>query len=160
MARRKWSMKSSNINQCASKIQALLLSVSFGCCPEMPGSWWVMNCEAGSFSTRHSSIINLMLYKPSGREAGEGQRIVKEVIDCAMVHLEVKLVNYQNLRFERKQWSCLKTGQMKNILCSPFICGRPVHQLLVSSCWPSHAQATPAAIKTPPHPTPHAVTTV
>lgn len=95
-------MKSSNINQHVSKMQALILSVSFGCCTEMPEELMSYEVWSRILFYKHTSIINLRLYNQSGAEAGEGQLIVKEVIECAMGHLEVKLVSYQNLRLESK----------------------------------------------------------
>lgn len=95
-------MKFPTINQHISKIQALILSVSFGCCVEMPGELMSYELWSRILFYKHSSMINLRLQNQSTVVAGEGQLIVKEVIECAMVHLEVKLVSYQNLRIESK----------------------------------------------------------
>lgn len=70
---------------------------------EAQGAEEVMNCGAASLSSRHSSTTELRLYKQSDAVTKEGQLIVKEISDPTVVHLEVRVVSYQNLRVENKQ---------------------------------------------------------
>lgn len=69
---------------------------------EAQGAEEVMNFGAASLSSRHSSTLEPWLYNQSDAETEEGQLIVKEISEPTVVHLEVRLVSYQNLRVENK----------------------------------------------------------